>query len=188
MHPLKRKINIYNLQAMYAIVEIGGQQHKVEKDQRLYVNRLEAAEGANLEFDKVMLVDKDGNVTVGIPFVDGTRVAAQVVAHVKDDKVHIFKHKRRKGYRRFNGHRQSLTELFIQGILAKGETFKADSVKKIVKKAKAAPVAVVDTHEEVETAPKKKAATKKAAAPKSEETEAPKARKTTKKAPKKGEE
>ncbi|HXB11979.1 MAG TPA: 50S ribosomal protein L21 [Bacteroidia bacterium] len=169
---------------MYAIVEIGGQQHKVEKDQRLYVNRLEAAEGANLEFDKVMLVDKDGNVTVGIPFVDGTRVAAQVVAHVKDDKVHIFKHKRRKGYRRFNGHRQSLTELFIQGILAKGETFKADSVKKVVKKAKAAPVAEVDT--EVETAPKKKAATKKAA-PKAEETEAPKAKKTTKKAPKKGE-
>ena len=119
--------------------------------------------------------------------MDGTRVAAQVVAHVKDDKVHIFKHKRRKGYRRFNGHRQSLTELFIQGILAKGETFKADAAKKVVKKAKAAPVAEVDTHEEVETAPKKKAATKKAA-PKAEETEAPKAKKTTKKAPKKGEE
>jgi large subunit ribosomal protein L21 len=190
LHPLKRKITKYNSLAMYAIVEIGGQQHKVEKDQRLYVNRLEAAEGSNLEFDKVMLVDKDGNVTVGIPFVDGTRVAAQVVAHVKDDKVHIFKHKRRKGYRRFNGHRQSLTELFIQGILAKGEIFKADAAKKIVKKAKPAPkaeVAEVETHTEVETAPKKKAAPKKKVEPKSEEKEAPKAKKTTKKSPKKGE-
>ncbi len=121
---------------MYAIVEIGGQQHKVEKDQRLYVNRLEAAEGATLEFEKVMLTDNDGNITIGLPFIDGARVAARVVSHVKDDKVHIFKHKRRKGYRRFNGHRQSLTELFIQGILAKGETFTAAEPAKVAKKKK----------------------------------------------------
>jgi|SRR6185437_463764 len=154
---------------MYAIVEIGGQQHKVKKDQKIYVNRLDAPEGKNLEFDKVMLVDKDGAVSVGLPYVDGSRIAAQVVAHVKDDKVHIFKHKRRKGYRRFNGHRQSLTELFVYGILAKGEAFKEAAlipkkVKKVAPKAEA-PEAV--EAEQVEVAPKKKAAPKKAA-PKAE--------------------
>jgi large subunit ribosomal protein L21 len=144
---------------MYAIVEIGGQQHKVKKAQKLYVNRLEAAEGTNLEFEKVLLVDNEGAVSVGIPFVDGTRVAAKVMSHVKDDKVYIFKHKRRKGYRRFNGHRQSLTQLFIQGILGKGETLKEDiapAPKKTYKKAEAAAEAT-----------EKKAATKKAA-PKAE--------------------
>ena len=163
---------------MYAIVEIGGQQHKVEKDLKIYVNRLDAAEGTSLEFDKVMLVDKDGSVSVGLPYVDGTRVAAQVVAHVKDDKVHIFKHKRRKGYRKFNGHRQSLTELLVYGILAKGETFKAAAAP-IKAAKKAAPIAEseVETTEEI-TAPKKKAAPKKAATPKkTEEKEAPKAHK-----------
>src|ERR1700756_1674820 len=109
---------------MYAIVEIGGQQHKVTKAQKLYVNLLESKEGSHLEFDKVLLVDNEGEVSIGLPFVEGTRVAATVVAHVKDDKVHIFKHKRRKGYRRFNGHRQPLTEIFIQGILGKGEKLK----------------------------------------------------------------
>jgi large subunit ribosomal protein L21 len=173
---------------MYAIVEIGGQQHKVKKDQKLYVNRLEAAEGTSLEFDKVMLVDKDGNVTVGLPFVDGTRVAAQVVAHVKDDKVHIFKHKRRKGYRRFNGHRQSLTELFIYEILGKGDAFKAAAA--LAPKKKAAPKAEVEevAAEEVETAPKKKAAPKKKVAPKAEAEEAPKAKKAPAKSTKKSKE
>jgi len=163
---------------MYAIVEIGGQQHKVKKDQKIYVNRLEAEEGKSLEFDKVMLVDADGTVTVGLPFVDGTRVAAQVVAHVQDDKVLIFKHKRRKGYRRLNGHRQSLTELFVYGILGKGEAFKeagplVKKVKKTYPKKGEVAATEVETHEEV-AAPKKKAAAKKAA-PKAEET--PKAKK-----------
>jgi large subunit ribosomal protein L21 len=161
---------------MYAIVEIGGQQHKVKKDQKIYVNRLDAAEGKSLEFDKVMLVDADGNVTVGLPYVDGTRVAAQVVAHVKDDKVHIFKHKRRKGYRRFNGHRQSLTTLFVYDILAKGQAFKEAAP---LKKKKVEAKAEVETaHEEIETAPKKKAAApKKTATKKAEAEEAPKAKK-----------
>ncbi len=158
---------------MYAIVEIGGQQHKVEKDQRLYVNRLEAAEGANLEFEKVMLTEKDGSVTVGIPFIDGARVAALVVSHGKDDKVHIFKHKRRKGYRRFNGHRQSLTELFIQGILAKGETFTASKPEMTAKKKKAAPEA--ENALAAEKPAGKKSASKKAAA-ENAETKTPKAK------------
>ncbi len=153
---------------MYAIVEIGGLQHKVKKAQKLYVNRLESEEGTNLEFDKVMLVDNEGDVVVGLPFVDGTRVIAKVMGHVKDDKVHIFKHKRRKGYRRFNGHRQALTELFIQGIFGKGETMKEDIAPE--KRAKKAPKAEAVT---AEAAPKKKAAApkKKAAAPKAEAKE-----------------
>ena len=169
---------------MYAIVEIAGQQHKVKKAQKLYVNRLEAAEGVNLEFEKVLLVDNEGAVTVGLPFVDGTRVSAKVMAHVKDDKVHIFKHKRRKGYRRFNGHRQSLTELFIHGIFAKGETMKEDlSPKKVAKKAPKAEVAAEVTTEAPKKAAVKKAAPAKKAAPKKVEGEAkakkPAAKKST---------
>jgi large subunit ribosomal protein L21 len=155
---------------MYAIVEIGGQQHKVTKAQKLYVNLLESEEGSNLEFDKVLLVDNNGEVSIGFPFVDGTRVAATIVGHVKDDKIHIFKHKRRKGYRRFNGHRQPLTEIFIQGILGKGETLKETlEVPKRIKKDYKTEAPVVETDVETgEVAPKKKAAApkKKAAATK----------------------
>ena len=157
---------------MYAIVEIDGHQHKVSKAQKLYVNRLAAEEGTNLEFEKVLLVDNEGNVEIGLPFVDGTRVAAKVVAHVKDDKVHIFKHKRRKGYRRFNGHRQAMTELFIQGILAKGETLKEDigpkkAVKKVApKKAEVAAETTVETEAPKKVAKKAAAPKKNAAAPK----------------------
>lgn len=174
---------------MYAIVEIDGHQHKVTKAQKIYVNRLGAAEGTNLEFEKVLLVDNEGDVVVGLPFVDGTRVAAKVMAHVKDDKIHIFKHKRRKGYRRFNGHRQSLTELFIHGILGKGETLKEDLAPKKAPKnfpSNKAKAPVAET--EVTEAPKKKAAApkKKAAAPKKEaEPKAKKAPAAKKAAPKK---
>jgi large subunit ribosomal protein L21 len=111
---------------MYAIVDIAGQQHKVKKKQKIYVHRLDAAEGSQVEFNKVLLVDNEGAISVGMPFVDGTRVAAKVVAHVKDDKVLVFKKKRRKGYKRLNGHRQYLTELLIQGILGKGEILEVE--------------------------------------------------------------
>ncbi len=159
---------------MYAIVEIGGQQHKVTRSQKLYVNLLESEEGSHLEFDKVLLVDNEGEVTIGFPFLEGARIAATIVGHVKDDKVHIFKHKRRKGYRRFNGHRQNLTEIFIQGILGKGEKLK--ETMEVPKKKKMAPPtkkvkAEAHSHDsETVEAPKKKAAApkKKAAAPKAE--------------------
>lgn len=111
---------------MYAIVDIAGQQHKVKKKQKIYVHRLKDAEGSNVEFNKVLLVDKDGAITVGMPFVEGTRIAAKVVAHVKDDKVLVFKKKRRKGYKKLNGHRQYLTELLIQGILGEGEVIEIE--------------------------------------------------------------
>lgn len=103
---------------MYAIVEIAGQQFKVEKDQQLFVHRLDAEEGKSVTFDKVLLIDADGKVNVGAPAVKGASVTAKVVKHLKGDKVIVFKKKRRKGYRVRNGHRQYLTQIAIEGIKA----------------------------------------------------------------------
>lgn len=103
---------------MYAIVEIAGQQFKVEKDRKVYVNRLTAEEGAQVEFDKVLLVDNEGDIKVGAPLVEGAKVTAKVLAHLKGDKVIVFKKKRRKGYQKKNGHRQYLTQIQIEGINA----------------------------------------------------------------------
>jgi large subunit ribosomal protein L21 len=103
---------------MYAIVEIAGQQFKVQKDQRVFVHRLDAAEGDKLTFDRVLLVDNDGKINVGAPAIEGASVDASVNRHVKGDKVIIFKKKRRKGYRVKNGHRQSFTEITINSIKA----------------------------------------------------------------------
>ena len=150
---------------MYAIVDIAGQQHKVKKKQKIYVHRLKAAEGSQVEFNKVLLVDNEGAVSVGMPFVDGTRVAAKVIAHVKDDKVLVFKKKRRKGYKRLNGHRQYLTALLIHGIFGKGEAIEeiVEEEKVIVNPVEEDTIDMEDQEEVVEEAPKKK---KKAAAPK----------------------
>ncbi len=101
---------------MYAIVEIAGQQFKVEKDNKIFVHRLNAEEGAKIEFNKVLLVDNDGKVKVGMPFVDGAKVSATVLTHLKGDKVLVFKKKRRKGYQKLNGHRQHLTQIEINQI------------------------------------------------------------------------
>lgn len=103
---------------MYAIVEIAGQQFKVQKDQKLYVHRLQAEEGAKVEFDRVLLVDNGGNVTVGAPAIDGAKVTATVNSHLKGDKVIVFRKKRRKGYEKKNGHRQALTSITISDIKA----------------------------------------------------------------------
>ena len=101
---------------MYAIVEIAGQQFKVEKDQKIFVHRLKAEEGSEVKFDRVMLVDDNGSVKVGTPTVDGAEVSATVLSHLKGDKVLVFKKKRRKGYQTLNGHRQYLTSIQINGI------------------------------------------------------------------------
>src|SRR3972149_10226946 len=101
---------------MYAIVDIAGQQFKVEKDQKVYVNRLEAEEGSQVEFDKVLLLDNENKVKVGIPLVKDAKVTAKVIAHLKGDKVLVFKKKRRKGYQKLNGHRQYFTEILIEAI------------------------------------------------------------------------
>jgi len=103
---------------MYAIVEINGQQFKAEAGKKLFVHHIQNAEnGATVEFDKVLLVDKDGNITVGAPTVEGAKVVCQVVSNmVKGDKVLVFKKKRRKGYAKKNGHRQQLTQIQIVSI------------------------------------------------------------------------
>lgn len=103
---------------MYAIVDIAGQQFKVEKDQKVFVNRLEAQEGAKVSFDQVLLVDNDGDVKVGVPTVSGAKVSATVLSHVRGDKVLVFKKKRRKGYQKLNGHRQDLTQIQVEDIKA----------------------------------------------------------------------
>ena len=127
---------------MYAIVEIAGQQFKVEKDQQVYVHRLENKEGSKVEFDNVLLIDNDGKIKVGAPAISGAKVTAKVVSHLKGDKVVVFKKKRRKGYRVKNGHRQALTEILIQKIEEKAAAKKAP-VKKAEPKAetKAKPAA-----------------------------------------------
>jgi large subunit ribosomal protein L21 len=103
---------------MYAVIEIAGQQFKVEKDQQLFVNRLNVEEGKKVDFDQVLLVDNGGKITVGAPAVKGAKVSAKVVSHVKGDKVLVFKKKRRKGYQKLNGHRQALTQIQIESITA----------------------------------------------------------------------
>jgi large subunit ribosomal protein L21 len=102
---------------MYAIIDFNGSQYKVEKDTKLYVNRLETPEGETVEIDRVLLVDNDGKVKVGTPVVKAAKVTAKVLSHVKGDKVIVFKKKRRKGYRVKNGHRQYLTQIQITEIV-----------------------------------------------------------------------
>jgi large subunit ribosomal protein L21 len=143
---------------MYAIVEIAGQQFKVSKDLKVYVHRLANEEGSKVSFDKVLLLDDNGNVTLGAPAIEGASVEAKVLQHLKGDKVIIFKKKRRKGYKKRNGHRQYLTQILIEGISATGGK-KAAPKKEVAPKKEAAPV--VETTEE---AP----APKKAKAPKAE--------------------
>ena len=151
---------------MYAIVEIAGQQFKVEKDQQIFVHRLEEKEGAKVEFDNVLLIDNNGKVNVGAPAISGAKVTAKVLDHVKGDKVTVFKKKRRKGYRVKNGHRQAFTQIEIQSIVEKGAS---------AKKAKAEPKAAAKKVPAKKVAPKAKTAS--AAKPKTA------AKKTTAKKP-----
>ena len=133
---------------MYAIVEIAGQQFKVAKDQKVYVHRLQEDEGAKVSFSKVLLVENEGTVTIGAPAIEGAEVTAKILGHLKGDKVIVFKKKRRKGYRKKNGHRQFLTEIQIESIAASGAKKKVAAKKATAKKEepkveKAAPKATV---------------------------------------------
>ncbi|HPD94890.1 MAG: 50S ribosomal protein L21 [Bacteroidales bacterium] len=103
---------------MYAIVDIAGQQFKVEKDQKIFVNLLEGETGDEVKFEKVLLVDNDGKVSIGKPEVANASVNAKILGHVKGDKVIVFKKKRRKGYKVKNGHRQNYTQIQISEIVA----------------------------------------------------------------------
>jgi len=122
---------------MYAIVEIAGQQFKVEKDQKVFVHRLQAEEGKKVAFDNVLLLADGDKVTVGAPAIDGAQVGAKVLKHLKGDKVIVFKKKRRKGYRVKNGHRQALTEIQIDNIVASGAKKAAPAKKAQTPTAKA---------------------------------------------------
>jgi large subunit ribosomal protein L21 len=135
---------------MYAIVEIAGQQFKVAKDQKVFVNRLAGEEGDKVSFNKVLLSGDGDNITLGAPAINGALVDAKITRHVKGDKVIVFKKKRRKGYRVKNGHRQSLTEISIVGITLPGGK-KSSSAKAEPKKEapKAAPKAKAKKEEEV---------------------------------------
>ncbi|MBQ9286825.1 MAG: 50S ribosomal protein L21 [Bacteroidaceae bacterium] len=105
---------------MYAIVEINGQQFKAEEGKKLFVHHIADAElNATVEFEKVLLVDNEGAITVGAPTVEGAKVVCEVVTPlVKGEKVLVFHKKRRKGYRKLNGHRQQFTELTIKSVIA----------------------------------------------------------------------
>ena len=132
---------------MYAVVEIAGQQFKVEKDQKVFVHRLQTEEGKKVAFDNVLLLADGDKVTVGAPVIDGAQVGAKVLKHLKGDKVIVFKKKRRKGFRVKNGHRQALTEIQIDNIVASGAkkaapakaVAKPAAKKAVAPKAKAAP-------------------------------------------------
>ena len=143
---------------MYAIVEIAGHQFKVEKDQKVFVNRLQTEEGNKVTFDNVLLLADGTKVTIGAPAIDGAQVGAKVLKHLKGDKVIVFKKKRRKGYRVKNGHRQSLTEIQIESIVASGAK-KASPAKAASPKAEAKPAAKKEVSK-----PAAKAATPKAEA------------------------
>ena len=145
---------------MYAIVEIAGHQYKVEKDQLIFVNRLQDDEGAKVSFDNVLLIDNGGKVAIGAPAISGAQVTAKVERHLKGDKVIVFKKKRRKGYRKKNGFRASLTELRIDGILESGaKPAKKAAAKKEEPKKEEKPKAAAAPAPETK-APAKKAASK----------------------------
>ena len=101
---------------MYAIVDIAGQQFKVEQGRKIFVHRLQAEVGTSVDFEKVLLTENEGAVKVGTPYVDGAKVKAKVLDHLKGEKVLVFKKKRRKGYQKMNGHRQCLTQILIEEI------------------------------------------------------------------------
>ncbi len=156
---------------MYAIVEIAGQQFKVQKDQKVFVHRLQGAEGDVVNFDRVLLLDNDGQITIGAPVIEGAVVTAKILRHLKGDKVIVFKKKRRKGYRKKNGHRQYLTEIVVEEVVASGfkpAEKKAEKVeKKPEKPAKKAKAVKPEVKEEKKTAkkPVAKKTTKKTAKP-----------------------
>lgn len=119
---------------MYAIVDIAGQQFKVEKDQQIFVHRLAGEVGSAVDFEKVMLIENNGKVDLGTPFISGATVSAKIISHLKSDKVIVFHKKRRKGYQKSNGHRQYMTKISIENIgdkiVAKPKKAKAEKVEK----------------------------------------------------------
>lgn len=163
---------------MYAIVEMAGQQFKIAKDQKVYVHRLQTEEGKKVTFGNVLLLGDGSDITIGAPAIDGASVEAKVIRHLKGDKVIVFKKKRRKGYQKKNGHRQSLTEIVIESIFTKDskKSDKKEETKTAEKKEateKAAPVekAAAPKVKAEKAAPKKDAPAKTETKAKSDEDE-----------------
>ncbi len=173
---------------MYAIVNIAGQQYKVEKDQKLFVHRLVEKEGESVSFDEVLLIDNDKSVVVGEPTIQGAMISGKVISHPKGDKVKVFKKKRRKGYKVRTGHRQYLTEIQIEDIIEKGAVKGTKTTTKIPEATKASPAAKKPATTAVKTEAAKTATAKeekpasKTAAPKTE-TKKPAAKKPAAKKP-----
>lgn len=153
---------------MYAIVDIAGQQFKVEKDQKLFVHRLEGEEGKKVSFDKVLLLDTGKNIAVGDPLVKGASVTVKILSHMKADKVLVFKKKRRKGYQKLNGHRQYMTQVQIESISEKSSSKPASAEQPAEKKASTEATTAAKKHAAAKatTETKKPAATKKTTAAK----------------------
>lgn len=145
---------------MYAIVDIAGHQFKVEKDQKLFVHRLEGEEGKKVSFDQVLLIDSGSKISVGDPLVKGASVSAKIISHMKADKVLVFKKKRRKGYQKLNGHRQYMTQIQIEAIAEKAVA------KPVAEKPKAEAVAKPAAAKTETKATAKKPVAKKPAAKK----------------------
>jgi len=153
---------------MYAIVEIAGQQFKVEAGKKIFVHRLEAEEGKKVEFDQVLLMEEDGIVTIGEPTISGAVIEGNILDHMRGDKVIVFKKKRKKGYRIKNGHRQNFTQIEIVSINVKDPSKK---VTTIIEKEKVSDTAVTEEPVKVKkTVAKKPSESKgKAAAIKADE-------------------
>ena len=143
---------------MYAIVDIAGQQFKVEQNQKHYVHRLNKPKGDVVDFNKVLLIDNDGKVNVGTPVIEGARVSAKILQHIKGEKVYIFKKNRRKGYQKLNGHRQQFSEIQIESIEEKA-TARVEKTKK--ETAPKPEVIAGEQPKAVKRTPKKKEETKK---------------------------
>ncbi|TFH27427.1 MAG: 50S ribosomal protein L21 [Bacteroidia bacterium] len=149
---------------MYAIVDIAGQQFKVEKDQKLFVHRLEGDEGKKISFDRVLLIDTGSKIEVGNPVVKGASVEAKIVEHMKADKVLVFKKKRRKGYQKLNGHRQYMTQILIEGISEKTATKPSAAAEKPASSAAAEKKPAAATKSAAKTTAAKTTAAKTKAA------------------------
>ena len=151
---------------MYAIVEIAGQQFKVEAGKTIFVHRLEAEDGKKVEFDQVLLIEEDGKITIGEPTINEAVVEGMVLDHMRGDKVIVFKKKRKKGYRIKNGHRQNFTQVEILNINGKASAKKATSKKEVAAVSETAvneePAKVKKTTAKKPAEPKEKAAAKKA--------------------------
>ena len=153
---------------MYAIVDIAGQQFKVEKDQKHFVHRLNEAEGEIVDFNKVLLIDNDGKINIGAPVIEGARVSAKVLQHVKGEKVYIFKKNRRKGYQKLNGHRQQFSEIIIESIEEKAAPRAPKAKKETAPKAEAVSPAKPKTEKKTTVKTEAKKATAKKTSKKKE--------------------